>query len=234
MLCVTLINHVPKESGLAEKSYANFGNAPYRALVQTQKRFIAIFDEFLESVVQQAIDRSGRRIRDIKSYIDTRRDTGGVRPTLVLTELGLDMDIPDEVISHPAIQVMITATNDMVCLFNDMISYNVEQARGDDHNIVAIVMHEFDTEVNSAMLWVADLHKEVEKNFSEAMAALPKWGKPIDSQVRKYCDGLGSWVRGNDEWSLEFREQEVPLFQWSRNSKEEVEFPDAEGLPDRP
>ncbi|OJA12634.1 hypothetical protein AZE42_04482 [Rhizopogon vesiculosus] len=64
-------------------------------------------------------------------------------------------------------------------------------------------MHEFDTDVSGAMSWVADLHKEVEKKFLKAMAALPKWGEPIDSQVRKYCDGLGSWVRGNDEWSFE-------------------------------
>jgi len=84
-----------------------------------------------------------------------------------------------------------------------MLSYNVEQARGDDHNIVAVAMHEFDTDVNGAMLWVADHFKEVEKKFFEAKAALPKWGEPIDSQVRQYCDGLGSWVRGNDEWSFE-------------------------------
>jgi hypothetical protein len=190
------------------------------ASVQTQKRFIAIFDKFLESIVQQAIDRDGRQIRNVQSYIDMRRDTGGVRPALVLIELGLD--IPDDVFLHPAIEVMMTATNDMICLDNvsdffqwmptndihknawqDMLSYNVEQTRGDYHNIVAIAMHEFDTDVNGAMLWVADHYKEVEKKFFEAKAALPKWGEPIDSQVRQYCDGLGSWVRGNDEWSFE-------------------------------
>ncbi|KAF8557453.1 hypothetical protein OG21DRAFT_315398 [Imleria badia] len=36
---------------------------------QSQKRFILTFDEYLEGVVQQAIDRSGHHIRDIKSYI---------------------------------------------------------------------------------------------------------------------------------------------------------------------
>jgi hypothetical protein len=85
-----------------------------------------------------------------------------------------------------------------------MTSYNVEQARGDgNHNIVTVVMHELDTDINDAMLWIAELFKESEKKFLEAMKNLPEWGEPIDSQVRKYCDGMGSWVRGNDEWSFE-------------------------------
>jgi len=37
------------------------------------------------------------------------------------------------------------------------------------------------------------------------MAALPKWGEPIDWQVRQYCDGLGNSVRAFDEWSFDTR-----------------------------
>jgi hypothetical protein len=41
------------------------------------------------------------------------------------------------------------------------------------------------------------------KRFLEAMAAVPKWGEPIDSQVREYCDGLGNRVRTNYKWNFE-------------------------------
>jgi len=73
-----------------------------------------------------------------------------------------------------------------------MASYNKEQACGDNHNIVVLAMHEFDTDVDGAMLWVANLYKETEKKFLEAMAVVPEWGEPIDLQVKEYCDGLGS------------------------------------------
>ncbi|KAJ8593639.1 terpenoid synthase, partial [Rhizopogon salebrosus TDB-379] len=168
---------------------------------QTQRRFIATFGDCVESAAQQAIDRNERRIRDIQSYINMRRDNSAIKPSLVLIEIGLD--IPEEVLSHPAIEVIYTATSDMVWIDNDMTSFNIEQARGHDHNLVISVMHELDTDINGAMLWIADLHKETEMKFLEAMAALPTWGEPIDSQVRKYCDGLASWVRGNVEWSFE-------------------------------
>jgi len=169
---------------------------------QSQKRFITTMDEYLEGVVQQAADRSGHLIRDIQSYFDLRRKTVGIRPSYALLELGLD--IPDEVIAHPAIEDMVVASMDMVILANDITSYNLEQARGyDSHNIVTIVMHELDTDVNGAMLWVADRHAKLEEKYFKAMAAIPKWGERIDSQVMEYCDGVGNWVRGNYDWCFE-------------------------------
>ncbi|KAG1886767.1 terpenoid synthase [Suillus subluteus] len=169
---------------------------------QSQKRFIARFDEYLDGVVQQAIDRSGHHIHDIQSYFDVRRKTIGAWPSFALLELGLD--IPDEVILHPTFEDMAVASADMIALTNDIISYNREQARGDDsHNIVTIVMHELDTDVNGAILWVMDHHTKIEKKYFEAEAAIPKWGEPIDSQVREYCDGLGNWVRANYDWHFE-------------------------------
>ena len=89
-------------------------------------------------------------------------------------------------------------------LLQDIVSYNLEQARGDDsHNIVTIVMNELKTDVEGAMDWVAKYHVELETKFFDALGRVPKWGKPIDSWVAEYCDGLGNWVRANDQWSFE-------------------------------
>ncbi|KAF8122312.1 terpenoid synthase [Boletus edulis] len=169
---------------------------------QSQRRFIAGFDEYLEAVVQQAIDRSGSHIRDIQSYIDIRRDTIGAKPAFALIELGLE--IPDEVMSHPAIQEMVVAAIDMICISNDITSYNIEQSCGNDsHNVVTIVMKELGTNVNGAMLWAQDCHTELEQKFHAAMAALPELDEPLNSQVKEYCNGLAQWVRANDDWEFE-------------------------------
>ena len=73
-------------------------------------------DEYLEGVVQESIDKKDRRILDVKSYIDARRRTSGVKPSFSIIELGLH--IPDEVMAHPAIQEMILAAIDMVAFSN--------------------------------------------------------------------------------------------------------------------
>ncbi|KAG9318942.1 terpenoid synthase [Chiua virens] len=172
------------------------------ATAVSQTRFIQAMDEYLESVVQESIDKKERRILDVERYIDARRRTSGVKPSFSIYELGLD--IPDEVMSHPAIQEMILAATDMVAFCNDIFSYNMEQLRGDDgHNIITVVMHEHGTDVNGAMLWVEDFLLGAQERFCVAKTALPEWDEPLNSQVQEYCDGLGQWVRALDEWSFE-------------------------------
>ena len=84
------------------------------------------------------------------------------------------------------------------------MSYNLEQARGDDdHNIVTIVMNQLKTDVVGAMQWVKDYHEELERKFNEHFVKVPQWGEPIDSQVARYLDGVGNWVRGHDQWGYE-------------------------------
>lgn len=82
----------------------------------SRKRFIASYEEYLESVWQQAVDRSGHYVRDIESYFHVRRDTIGAKPVLALLEL--DLDIPDAVYAHPAIQEIVVTSVDMITIAN--------------------------------------------------------------------------------------------------------------------
>ncbi|KAI0062676.1 terpenoid synthase [Artomyces pyxidatus] len=113
------------------------------------------------------------------------------------------MDLPDEVIEHPVIEELSILSLDMILLCNDIASYNVEQARGDDHNIIAIVMHHEKIDIQGAMDWVVRYYKEVETRFMELYEQVPKFGELIDSQLAIYIDGLGNWVRACDQWSFE-------------------------------
>jgi hypothetical protein len=66
--------------------------------------------------VQESIDKKDHRILDVKSYIDARRRSVGVKSAFCMLELGLD--IPDEVMAHPAIQEMVMAGGDLVAFYN--------------------------------------------------------------------------------------------------------------------
>ena len=85
-----------------------------------------------------------------------------------------------------------------------MISYNIEQARGDNHNIVTIVMHHNKTDIQGAMDWVYQYHKEVQAEFMDIYEnKIPKFGEPVDTELAQYVDGIGNWVRANVGWSYE-------------------------------
>ncbi|KAF8549864.1 terpenoid synthase [Imleria badia] len=197
--------HTPRPKGewIGREVARQFWERTIRnATAVSQKRFIQGMDEFLEAVVQESIDKKDRRILDIKSYIVARHRTGAIKRIFSILQLGLD--IPDEVISHPAIQEMILAAGELLNLSNDIFSYNLEQQQGDDlHNIITCVMNEHHTDVNGAILWVQDRLVGAADRFRAAMAALPQWEEPLNAQVKAYCDGVGQWVRGLDDWTFE-------------------------------
>jgi len=166
----------------------------------SQKRFIEAIDTYAQSVVQEAKDRSQRHIRTVDEYMEVRRDTIGLKPSFAILEAGLNL--PDEVVRHPVIQRLLILAAEMVLLDNDMISYNIEQARGDNHNIVAIIMHHNKTDIQGAMDWVHRYHKEVQAEFMDIYEnKIPKFGEPVDTELAQYVDGVGNLVRAHFEWS---------------------------------
>jgi hypothetical protein len=86
-----------------------------------------------------------------------------------------------------------------------MISYNIEQARGDDnHNAIAIVMHHNKTDVQGAMDWVSNYYEGLVAKFMDLYEnKMPKFGEPVDTELAQYVDGVGNWVRANDHWHFE-------------------------------
>ncbi|KAI9447578.1 terpenoid synthase [Lactarius indigo] len=170
---------------------------------QSLKRFIKASSACAQAMAQRAADKRHKRIRSVEEYFDIRRDSIGARPAFALIEM--DMSLPKEAVNHPVIEEMTILAIDMIILDNDIASYNVEQARGDDgHNIVTVVMHEHKTDIQAAMNWVDDRHKELEARFMELYEnKMPKFGEPVDTELARYADGIGNWVRANDQWDFE-------------------------------
>ncbi|KAF8987968.1 terpenoid synthase [Cyathus striatus] len=169
-----------------------WANAIRTATPSAQRRFVNAFDGYTASVVQQSADRDQNHIRTIESYFDVRRDTIGAKPSFAVNEL--HMNIPDYVMENEVIKRLHAGCIDMLCIGNDLCSYNVEQARGDDlHNLVTIVMHQLQLDVQGAFDWIGKLHDQLVDKFLDDYRKV----------VARYVDDLGNWVRANDQWSFE-------------------------------
>ncbi|VDB91865.1 unnamed protein product [Peniophora sp. CBMAI 1063] len=171
---------------------------------ESQKHFIDAYTPYTQAVVQQAQDRQDGHIRTVNEYFAIRRKTIGVKPCFVMLELALNL--PQEVLEHPVIKEMEMAVIDMISMTNDIMSYNKEQARGDDnHNIITCLMHHLRTDIQGAMDWVEEHYRGVGARFLDLYYhSIPKYHSAnIDADVAKYVDGLGNWVRATDQWSFE-------------------------------
>ncbi|KAL0574477.1 hypothetical protein V5O48_007491 [Marasmius crinis-equi] len=172
-----------------------------------QRRFVQTFQDYLDSVVEQAIDRNESRIRDVETYFQIRRKTIGAFPSFAILEI--HMNLPEEVFLDPVIARLAVLAVDMIIVGNDLCSYHVEQARGDDsHNIIRVIMDQYQTDIAGALEYIAGLHDQLFEDFMELVPKVPKFGdEELDRQVSTYVDGLGNWVRASDCWSFEVREQ---------------------------
>ena len=187
-----------------------------------RQRFIETFDFFFQAVTEQALDREDGVIPDLASYIALRRDTSGCKPCWALIEYANNLNIPDEVMEHPVIRSLGEAANDLVTWSNvsralplsfvrlkltntsqDIFSYNVEQSKGDTHNMIPVVMNEQDLDLQSAVDFVGDLCKQSIDRFNNDKINLPSWGAKIDKDVGVYVNGLANWIVGSLHWSFE-------------------------------
>ncbi|TFK47567.1 terpenoid synthase [Heliocybe sulcata] len=192
------------ESILGEVTRQFWARAVQMMSASSQKRFISATGTHVEAMVQQAKDRSDgyQDRRSIESYISIRRGT--IAAKLAFAVLEWDMELPESVKKHPLIVNMETCCMDMLILSNDMYSYNIEQAKGDDgHNIVTVVMQEKDTDVQWALHWVRQYYRRITSQFLRDKEMLPSWGNDVDKQIARYVEGLGNWARGHDQWCFE-------------------------------
>ncbi|KIY47372.1 terpenoid synthase [Fistulina hepatica ATCC 64428] len=180
----------------------------YRRILPTaspgcQQRFIETMDFFFQSVTQQALDRKNGEIPDLESYIALRRDTSGCKPCWALIEYANNLDIPDEVMDHPVIRNLGEAANDLVTWSNDIFSFDVEQSKGDTHNMIPVVMNDRGLDLQSAVDFVGELCRQCIDRFVTERTQLPSWGPEIDRDVNVYVEGLASWIVGSLHWSFE-------------------------------
>jgi len=64
-------------------------------------------------------------------------------------------------------------------------------------------MNQYNLDLPGAMKWIGEFHDGIAEKFLSTYKNLPDWGPVINPQIRRYVDGLGNWVRGNDSWSFE-------------------------------
>jgi Delta6-protoilludene synthase len=89
-----------------------------------QKLLIDTFDHYTRCLVQQAMDRDNNNILEVSDYFEVRRGTIGAYPVFAI--IGLHLNVPTEVMENDIITTLHSAAVDMICIDNDILSWNVE------------------------------------------------------------------------------------------------------------
>jgi len=85
-----------------------------------------------------------------------------------------------------------------------MVSYNKEQAVGDDQcNVLTIAMHQFDFDVNEAMSWASERHFSLQNEFLALMKVVPRFSPEVNKELDEYITGVANWARATACWNFE-------------------------------
>jgi len=166
------------------------------------RRFVKGYAQYLKATAEEARDRENRAIKlSVDEYLKLRRDTSAVKPSLDM--ILLPLDIPDHILDDPKMRNLEIIANDLISVANDVFSFNVEQARGDIHNMVIVIMGERGVGVQEAMDIVGQWYRKTSQDFIKAMHDLPTANSEVQADIQKYAWGIGNWVTANYEWSFE-------------------------------
>ncbi|KAJ7186375.1 isoprenoid synthase domain-containing protein [Mycena filopes] len=197
--------HKPRPVGeliLGEATRQFWSLALETASRTSARHFVESFSDYLESVVKQAELRESDTELTVEAYLNTRQHNVGLYPSLVPAELHLDL--PDKVFYHPAVRKLQNCIAELVLLDNDLLSYNKEQAVGDDHhNILTIIMREFNMDLQAAIGWTCHYHAQVQARFVDGLQHMPSFSIDMDKQLREYLSVLGNWPRASACWTFE-------------------------------
>jgi hypothetical protein len=89
---------------------------------EAQRRFVTTFAEYVYAVIDEASDRANGRVRGVEDYLKLTRLTAGGYPSFLAAEAGLN--IPDEVMAHPALQAILSFAAESLVLTNVGISWD--------------------------------------------------------------------------------------------------------------
>jgi 5-epi-alpha-selinene synthase len=165
-------------------------------------RFVHRVSEYFEACVWEAKNRAARKVPDVATYIQRRRQSGAVYTEFELFEIALGVVLPKEVRNHPVIERLSRMANNVVSWSNDVISFDKEMERGDFHNLPLVLQNEHRISLQEAVFRAAGFVESEVRSFIEWEASIPTFGPQVDPGVRTYVSFLRDWMRGNIDWSL--------------------------------
>lgn len=168
-------------------------------------RFSRAMRLHLEANLWEATNRAKAQVPDLDSYIRMRPLTGGLQIVTELLEIIEGEHLPAAARSHPGVAGMTSASHNVSCWANDIISLPKELARGEVNNLVLALQEKRGLGLQAAVDRAAAMHDAEVGRFVALEKELPSFGPAVDEQLHHYVLSLRARMRGILDWSRSSR-----------------------------
>ena len=163
-------------------------------------RFADQMRDYLLALLWEAANRERARVPQLAEYLQMRRHTGGVRPSLTLTDLAHGTTGEAARRTAPQISVLDNLATDLVCWSNDIFSYDKESRQGGDgHNLVVVLARATGRPERSGLVEAAEWFNTTLQTYLRVEAELLV---DADAETIGFVTARRCWIRGSYDWSL--------------------------------
>ncbi|KAK7056370.1 hypothetical protein VNI00_002924 [Paramarasmius palmivorus] len=180
--------------------HVSLSRSMWKFCLLSDSRFIQAFLDWSESQVQQAANRNVDRMPPVEEFILMRRCTIGAALVEAMVEYSLDIELPDYVFQDPIFIGMSHAMADIMTWPNDLCSFNKEQADGDYQNLVCVLQHAYDLDLQGAVDMLTDMIRDRVQDYTDLKKRLPSFGSKVDTAVRRYHEAMENFTQGCVVW----------------------------------
>ncbi|NIF32056.1 hypothetical protein F3J29_07875 [Enterobacter sp. Cy-643] len=179
-----------------------------RLSAEQRRRFSQNIRNYLSSLRWEVTARSEEALPGVLTFIEIRRDTGAVRVVLDIIEFCLNDEIPAIVADSLELQLLKNCTIDVICMSNDLFSFEKERSRGDVNNLVLVWQENVGCSREEA---VASIYRFVLDRQNLFIATRQRLETLLEESplkqaqretIRRYVEGMAHWMRANLDFSL--------------------------------
>ncbi|KAH8700035.1 isoprenoid synthase domain-containing protein [Phaeosphaeriaceae sp. PMI808] len=126
---------------------------------------------FIESCQLEQQNQVEGHMPTAREYLQRRMGSGAVRVCLALSEFACRIVLPSEIMADPDMSTIWDATNIIICLMNDILSFKKEIAQGQVDSILPVLYAEHGS-MNAAMRIAASLIVQSIRSVDDAAERL--------------------------------------------------------------
>jgi hypothetical protein len=159
---------------------------------------------FVESCQLEQQTQVEGHLPTAQEYLQRRMGSGAVRVCLALSEFACRIVLPSEIMIDPDMTTIWDATNIIICIMNDILSFKKEFAQGQVDSILPILFARHGSMDAALSISVDLIVQSIRSIDNSAERLLQQYGKDLilRRDLRAFIDSCKYACTGNLSWSL--------------------------------
>jgi hypothetical protein len=164
------------------------------------RRWETAVREYLNALVWEASNRQAGIVPSLPDYLFVRQFSGGTLSAFALIDVLARTELTAAEADDPVLTRFSTVASNLISWDNDIFSYAKERDAGDAvHNIITVLAVHHRCAPGDALSQAVELRNTAMAEVLELRATLTAG---TSAAVRRYVEGVCSWIRGHIDWTL--------------------------------